>query len=279
MLMFRVSLPIRFRRIVPERDDLVEESQDCRDCDCKDRRRSKRRSTVEDGHGRGRGRSRGCRRRVGDESSGRLDHRDNRDGRGVDSGGSVGDVDGSCVSWHSGSGSGNDGGNRDISGSLRSWDWGRRQDHNRRLRAGLASVVLVHTCTSVEGWTIGNASVETAAGNEVVARVGAAGTAVGGVHTCTGIERWSVRDACVDAAAGSEIVVAVLVGRLGVVDDVVDWEARHLRRSEDGGRAESEEEAQEAGKVDSSGDHCCGRCSCVKKNVVNVLGGMNPKIE
>ncbi|CAG8042590.1 unnamed protein product [Penicillium salamii] len=223
----------------------------------------------------------GCRCRVGDESSGRLDDRDNRNGRGVDSGGSVGDVDGCCVSWHngSGSGSGNDGGNRDIGGSLRGGGWGRRQDHNRRLRAGLASVVIVHTCTSVEGWAIGDACVETAAGSEVVARVGAAGAAVGGVHTCTGVEGWSVRNACVDAGAGSEIVVAVLVGRVRVIDDVVDWEAGHLRGSEDGGRAESEEEAQEAGEVDSSGDHCCGRCSCVKKNVVNVLGRMNPKIE
>lgn len=214
-----------------------------------------------------------------DESSGRLDDRDKRNGRGVDSGGSVGDVDGCCVSWHNGSGSGNDGRNRDVGGSLHGGDWGRRQDHNRRLRAGLASVVIVHTCTSVEGWTIGNPCVETAAGSEVVARVGAAGAAVGGMHTCAGVERWSVRDACVDAGAGSEIVVAVLVGRLRVVDDVVDWEAGHLRGSEDSGRAESEEEAQEAGEVDSSGDHCCGRSSCVKKNVVNVLGRMNPKIE
>ena len=139
--------------------------------------------------------------------------------------------------------------------------------------------MVVHACAGVEGGTIWDTGVDAAAGIEVVAGVGAAGASVRGVHTCTGVEGWAVGDACVDAAAGHEVAVAVLVGGLRVAHDIRDWEAGCLRRGEDGGRAESEEEAQKAGEVDSGGDHFCGRCYFVKENVVNVLSGMNPKIE
>lgn len=46
-----------------------------------------------------------------------------------------------------------------------------------------------------------------------------------------------------------------------MVDDLREWgssESGQLGSREDGGRAESKDEAHEAGEVDSSGDHCCG---------------------
>lgn len=72
-------------------------------------------------------------------------------------------------------------------------------------------------------------------------------------------------DADLDAAAGGGLaVVWAQVGGLGaVVDDLREWESgqlgsRHLGSREDGGGAESKDEAHEAGEVDSSRDHCCG---------------------
>lgn len=67
-------------------------------------------------------------------------------------------------------------------------------------------------------------------------------------------------DADFDAAAGGGLAVAgAQVGGLGaVVDDLREWESGQLGSREDGGGAESKDEAHEAGEVESSGDHCCG---------------------
>lgn len=80
----------------------------------------------------------------------------------------------------------------------------------------------------------------------------------------TGVHRGTAGDADFDAAASRSLaVVWALVGGLrAVVDDLGEWgssESGQLGSREDGGRAESKDEAHEAGEVDSSGDHCCGR--------------------
>lgn len=67
-------------------------------------------------------------------------------------------------------------------------------------------------------------------------------------------------DANIDAAAGGGLAVSwALVGGLGtVVDDLREWDSGHLGSREDGGGAESKDEAHEAGEVDRGGNHSCG---------------------
>ena len=80
----------------------------------------------------------------------------------------------------------------------------------------------------------------------------------------TDVHVGTARDADLDAAASGGLAVAgALAGGLGaVVNDLREWESGQLGSSEHGGRAESKGEAHEAGEVDSSRDHCCGRVVC-----------------
>jgi hypothetical protein len=121
-------------------------------------------------------------------------------------------------------------------------------------------VVAVLAVSELDGGTAGNTDVDTCSGAVVIARAWAAGAAVAILVTDTGFHVGSARDGNVDTAAGFRVAVArtFVGGSSGVVEQIRNWEARDLRSREDGRWGQSQDEAHEAGEVDSGGDHCCG---------------------
>ena len=121
--------------------------------------------------------------------------------------------------------------------------------------------MFVLACADVDRGSAGDTNVNACAGGFVIAGERAAGAAVGGLDTGSGDHVGAAGDADVNAAGGGGLAVAwALVCGFRVVDDVGHWKTGDLgsRNREDGGGAEGEEEAHEAGEVDSSGDHFCG---------------------